>query len=86
MANFRYFTECGGETVRLDNVWHDGHVSTKAPHFSGICPSCGERHTAMRVIERKASPSNHKCDDRCISAKGHKCECSCGGHNHGKGH
>jgi hypothetical protein len=29
----------------------------------------------------------HKCDDRCINATGRvmKCECSCGGKNHGKG-
>lgn len=26
------------------------------------------------------------CDDRCTEAKGHKCECSCGGKNHGAGH
>lgn len=27
--------------------------------------------------------SDHKCDVRCTHAKGHKCECSCGGKNHG---
>lgn len=26
------------------------------------------------------------CDARCTSAKGHKCECSCGGANHGMDH
>lgn len=26
-----------------------------------------------------------KCDARCQNAKGHKCECSCGGKNHGAG-
>jgi len=25
----------------------------------------------------------HVCDDRCMSATGHSCECSCGGKNHG---
>lgn len=25
----------------------------------------------------------HKCDDRCTHAKGHTCDCSCGGANHG---
>lgn len=24
-----------------------------------------------------------KCDGRCMGAKGHNCECSCGGANHG---
>lgn len=27
--------------------------------------------------------SNHKCDSRCTTARGRKCECSCGGANHG---
>lgn len=27
-----------------------------------------------------------KCDARCTEATGHKCECSCGGKNHGSGH
>jgi len=26
------------------------------------------------------------CDHRCTEAKGHKCECSCGGKNHGASH
>jgi hypothetical protein len=26
-----------------------------------------------------------KCDSRCTSSKGHRCECSCGGKNHGAG-
>lgn len=41
-----------------------------------------------RVIEYKSNPSKHKCDDRCVHATGRvmKCECSCGGANHGKGH
>jgi hypothetical protein len=38
-----------------------------------------------RAIERKANPSNHKCDARCLNATGFKCECSCGGKNHGAG-
>ncbi len=38
-----------------------------------------------RVISRKSNPSNHKCDARCMNAKGSNCECSCGGDNHGAG-
>jgi hypothetical protein len=38
-----------------------------------------------RVIEFKSNPSLHKCDARCQSAKGHSCECSCGGKYHGAG-
>jgi hypothetical protein len=84
MAQFRYFATCGGAVVRLDMVHHDGAVSTAAHHFTGKCPACGERHTVERKIEFKRFPSFHKCDARCTDAKGHKCECECGGENHGK--
>ena len=36
-----------------------------------------------RIIEYKKNPSLHKCDGRCMGAKGKTCECSCGGKNHG---
>lgn len=38
-----------------------------------------------RIIYFKTNPSLHKCDARCMNAKGHNCECSCGGKNHGAG-
>ena len=42
---------------------------------------------ADRVIEYKSNPSRHECDARCFNATGRvmKCECSCGGKNHGRG-
>lgn len=36
-----------------------------------------------RIIYYKKNPSLHKCDSRCMCAKGGTCECSCGGKNHG---
>jgi hypothetical protein len=39
----------------------------------------------VRRIEYKSRPSLHQCDARCRYAKGHSCECSCGGKNHGAG-
>jgi len=38
-----------------------------------------------RTIYYKSNPSLHKCDSRCRNAKGHNCECSCGGQFHGYG-
>lgn len=40
-----------------------------------------------RRVELKAQPSRHICDVRCINATGKtmKCECACGGRNHGRG-
>jgi hypothetical protein len=29
--------------------------------------------------------TDHQCDAACLNAKGHLCECSCGGANHGAG-
>jgi len=43
----------------------------------------GIKRPVTRRIEYKANPSKHACDNRCMSAKGHVCECSCGGKNHG---
>ncbi len=48
------------------------------------CPSCSApRWNAKKV---NGTVSNHVCDVRCTDAKGHNCECSCGGANHGKAH
>ena len=40
-----------------------------------------------RIITYKSNPSMHECDSRCANATGRvmKCECSCGGKNHGQG-
>lgn len=40
-----------------------------------------------RVIEFRSNPSRHACDSRCLNAQGKvmRCECSCGGKNHGRG-
>lgn len=86
MANFRYFSDVAGEAVELSQVYHDGAVSTAARHFFGIAPD-GNKLQATRKIEYKANASKHECDDRCIHATGRvmKCECACGGKNHGKG-
>jgi len=47
------------------------------------CPGCKK---FMRMEMVKGVVTEHVCDERCTEAKGHKCECSCGGKNHGKAH
>jgi len=84
MADIRYFADINGQAVRLANVQHDGHVSTKAVHFSGLTPD-GVRVQATRMIQRTNNPSLHECGPKCLGAKGFLCECSCGGKNHGRG-
>jgi hypothetical protein len=46
---------------------------------------CGEhqRLISWRQVDGVLNP-DHVCDARCTSARGHSCECSCGGANHGK--
>jgi hypothetical protein len=86
MANFKYFSECGGQPVQLANVWHSGN-GTRANSFTGTCPTCGAKHVATRQIEYKANPSKHECNAKCMGAHGRSmvCECKCGGKNHGIG-
>lgn len=85
MANFRYFAEHNGQTVQLANVYLDGLSAKTAANFIGTAPD-GTKLRAARKIEFKAFPSRHECDARCTHATGRimKCECSCGGKNHGK--
>lgn len=39
----------------------------------------------MTLITIGNSESSRHCDARCYDAKGPKCDCCCGGKNHGKG-
>jgi hypothetical protein len=47
----------------------------------GICSTC-DKMMSYGVLKAFLNP-DHKCDARCTSARGHNCECSCGGVNHG---
>jgi hypothetical protein len=81
MANIRNFATVNGQPVLLTNidVRREGrygyHIETKT--WIKI----------ERVVEYKSFASKHVCDDRCVNATGRimKCECSCGGKNHGIG-
>ncbi|GLK86651.1 hypothetical protein [Ancylobacter defluvii] len=86
MAKYRYFADLDGETTQLLRVRHDGGVSTKAQSFIGFTED-GRELRATRMIEMKRLPSRHACDARCQNATGRimKCECACGGRNHGRG-
>lgn len=41
---------------------------------------------AVRLDSIRGRVTNHKCDAKCLYAKGPSCDCSCGGKNHGSGH
>jgi hypothetical protein len=42
---------------------------------------CGS-HSHGAIVQ--GYKTEHPCDIRCTDARGHKCECSCGGANHGR--
>lgn len=86
MANIKYFYDANGETFELTHIRHIGPGTSKAKFFAGRLPS-GEVVPATRMIERKNNASMHECDARCMNATGKimRCECACGGKNHGRG-
>lgn len=90
----RYFADTNTGTVELTNV---GYRDAKQTQLVGIDPRNPPVFVkdigwtgyvnVSRSIEYKSQPSKHVCDARCVNATGKimKCECSCGGKNHGKG-
>jgi hypothetical protein len=82
MANIKYFADTAAGTLsfgRVDYRGKEGKFGYDAASKSWI--------KVTRSVEYKSSPSRHECDARCINATGliMKCECKCGGKNHGKG-
>jgi hypothetical protein len=71
---------------RQQQLWTspDGgtHHGPDAP--PAACHQC-QRTTPGRIIRGTFSAA-HRCDARCIYAKGPDCECACAGANHGAGH
>jgi hypothetical protein len=101
MANVKHFADINGETVELTGYMLGMSFADFAAKFPGIPGKRRDGYTMQtmraadgrempvtRSIEFKSNPSKHECDDRCLHATGKvmRCECSCGGKNHGKGH
>jgi hypothetical protein len=77
-----YFADTAAGTIQFSRVDYrtDGAYGFDAATRAWV--------KTNRTVEYKTSnPSKHVCDDRCINASGRtmKCECSCGGKNHGRG-
>jgi len=101
MSSLKYFSDWNGQTAELISVigLPNAEFATRFPLVEGrrfdgfdmmVGYAAGSRDMlpVMRAVEYKARPSRHVCDDRCLHATGKvmRCECSCGGKNHGKGH
>jgi hypothetical protein len=77
--------------LRHSSVWFRAWIDQAGRHYpadNGFlvvpCRGCQKLRHARSV--RGKFVESKKCDRRCTGAKGHDCECSCGGHNHGADH
>lgn len=69
----------GGEELYPRSYQWDGKK------YVGDCVcDCGRFFDTWKPIEGVVV-ENVRCDSRCIYARGHTCNCSCGGKNHGAG-
>lgn len=79
--------DCGERTSALLTTRYPASDATGGPVFycnGWICVSCrgcGKPKIA-HLVKGKIS-HQHECDAKCMSSRGFKCECSCGGKNHG---
>ena len=86
MATFKYFADLNGAAFELTSIWPAG-VDAKFGNVRTGKTADGLRVAVSRAIEMKRAPSRHVCDARCVHASGKvmRCECACGGANHGRG-
>lgn len=80
MANIKYFADVAGQVLEFSRVDYrkDGVYGYDIVGKVWV--------KTNRKVEYKKFASKHECDARCMNATGliMKCECSCGGKNHGK--
>lgn len=76
------------EDIRSIETFRDIKPGTAGRRPEGtVFGRCPTNHKVFRLKRVQGTYSAvHKCDSRCLNAKGHSCTCSCGGVNHGRGH
>ncbi len=86
LSGSAWFREEGGKLVP-PGVWIESCGGGRPPVYGGDplgrCPSCGRKMVYGALMARVSA--NVPCDARCTGARGHTCDCSCGGKNHGAG-
>jgi hypothetical protein len=75
----RWTGRCASCHTRI--VEHHDTPRSSPRRYNVECPTCDE--SRVPVTQVIAYTSTKKCDARCVNAKRHDCECSCGGKNHG---
>lgn len=81
----RYFYRCRG---CLDVCTSAEELPLAYRVTVAVCGTCGEHLEYLGRAERERLVKDGvrcACDDRCTSARGPLCSCSCGGRNHGAG-
>jgi hypothetical protein len=76
------------DQIKQAETFRDVTAGTGAYRVNnGTWARCDKRHKVfpLKAVKGTFSP-DHKCDTRCLNARGHDCTCSCGGANHGRGH
>lgn len=66
-----------------DQVTHSDAAHRLNGHMVLFCAGCGKARHAKAVAGTMVA--DIVCNERCTSAKGPACDCSCGGENHGRG-
>jgi hypothetical protein len=77
----RWFLRCA-DCLEIRSTEHDPTYMQVRCDCGGLVSNMGrvtQAGTLIHQYERCA------CDGKCTHAKGPNCDCSCGGHNHGKG-
>lgn len=62
----------------VKGVKFDGYHKLAGYHLGHLLP-------VTRRVYFNSNGTRHKCSAKCLNAKGHECECSCEGKNHGLG-
>lgn len=80
-----YRRDTNGELIPAF-AWLQAWGGGKPPVYAGdtkngLCQSCGKLMSSGKL--KGSFNSEVACNAKCINARGHSCECSCGGENHG---
>lgn len=84
----RFAKNAAGEKVLLDELSLKAYDRERAFILNGVAVSarCAEHGVyRLRPLNGRTVEAI-KCDARCTGATGPKCDCSCGGANHGADH
>jgi hypothetical protein len=78
--DYRGTVEQDGATIIITRRYGRGLARLKPP-----CPVCGGGYGKLAEAKAvEATVAEHvRCDPRCTGARGPKCDCECGGANHG---